>query len=311
MIFLIKKLNTVIIILFLCFAPFSSNSTENKIIYKINNEIITSFDIKKEFRYLNLINPKINNLEKDEIFEISKNSIIREKVKKIEILKHMEKIIINDNYTDKIIKNTYSKIGLNNIKEFEDMLISIDMSLDEFKEKLAIEALWNQLIYEKYKSKIKIDVDQLKKEISSKKIQKIFNLSEIVFSIEKSQDFSSKVTSIKNDIQNKGFENAALIHSVSETKTMGGELGWVNENSINEGLKNKIKNLQVGFYSEPITIPGGFLIIKLNEFKKETVSLNTDEELEKLIQVKTNQQLNRFSSIYFKKIEKDLKIEKI
>ena len=185
------------------------------------------------------------------------------------------------------------------------------MSLDEFKEKLAIEALWNQLIYEKYKSKIKIDVDQLKKEISSKKIQKIFNLSEIVFSIEKSQDFSSKVTSIKNDIQNKGFENAALIHSVSETKTMGGELGWVNENSINEGLKNKIKNLQVGFYSEPITIPGGFLIIKLNEFKKETVSLNTDEELEKLIQVKTNQQLNRFSSIYFKKIEKDLKIEKI
>ena len=311
MIFLTKKLNTFIIILFLCFTPFSSNSTENKIIYKINNEIITSFDIKREFKYLNLINPKINNLEKDEIFEISKNSIIREKVKKIEILKHMEKIIINDNYTDKIIKNTYSKIGLNNIKEFEDMLISIDMSLDEFKEKLAIEALWNQLIYEKYKSKIKIDVDQLKKEISSKKIQKIFNLSEIVFSIEKSQDFSSKVTSIKNDIQNKGFENAALIHSVSETKTMGGELGWVNENSINEGLKNKIKNLQVGFYSEPITIPGGFLIIKLNEFKKETVSLNTDEELEKLIQVKTNQQLNRFSSIYFKKIEKDLKIEKI
>jgi len=295
----------------LCFTSFSSNSTENKIIYKINNEIITSFDIKKEFRYLNLINPKINNLEKNEIFEISKSSIIREKIKKIEILKHMEKIMIDNNYTDKIIKDTYSKIGLNNIKEFENTLFSIDMSLDEFKEKLAIEALWNQLVYEKYKSKVKIDVNQLKQEISSKKIQKVFNLSEIVFSVEKSQDFSSKLDLIKNDIQNKGFENAALIHSVSETKTMGGELGWVNENSISEDLKNKIKNLQVGFYSEPIIIHGGFLIIKLNEIKKETVPLNTEEELEKLIQVKTNQQLNRFSSIYFKKIEKDLKIEKI
>ncbi len=311
MIFLIKKLNNFIIILLLCFTSFSSNSTENKIIYKINNEIITSFDIKKEFRYLNLINPKINNLEKNEIFEISKSSIIREKIKKIEILKHMEKIMIDNNYTDKIIKDTYSKIGLNNIKEFENTLFSIDMSLDEFKEKLAIEALWNQLVYEKYKSKVKIDVNQLKQEISSKKIQKVFNLSEIVFSVEKSQDFSSKLDLIKNDIQNKGFENAALIHSVSETKTMGGELGWVNENSISEDLKNKIKNLQVGFYSEPIIIHGGFLIIKLNEIKKETVPLNTEEELEKLIQVKTNQQLNRFSSIYFKKIEKDLKIEKI
>ena len=99
--------------------PISSNSVENKILYKVNNEIITTYDLKKEFKYLSLINPTISGLKKDEIFEISKNSIIREKIKKIEILKHVENIIINDDYTNQMITETYSKIGLNNKAEFE------------------------------------------------------------------------------------------------------------------------------------------------------------------------------------------------
>ena len=311
MIYLIKQLNILIIILIILIAPTSSNSIENRILYKVNNEIITKYDLKKEFKYLSLINPKITNLDKEEILEISKNSVIREKIKKIEILKHVENIIIDNNFINQMIIETYSKIGLNSNAEFEKKLNNIDMSFNEFKEKLSIEALWNQLIYEKYKSKVQIDVSKLKKEISLKETQNILNLSEIVFEVEKVENYSGKLNKIIEDIENKGFENAALIHSVSETRNFGGNLGWINENSISKNLKEKINNMQIGKYSDPITIQGGFLIIKINEIKKEYISLNIDEELNKLIKLKTNQQLNRFSNIYFKKIKKNLKIEKI
>ena len=311
MIYLIKQLNILIIILIILITPTSSNSIENRILYKVNNEIITKYDLKKEFKYLSLINPKITNLDKEEILEISKNSVIREKIKKIEILKHVENIIIDNNFINQMIIETYSKIGLNSNAEFEKKLNNIDMSFNEFKEKLSIEALWNQLIYEKYKSKVQIDVSKLKKEISLKETQNILNLSEIVFEVEKVENYSGKLNKIIEDIENKGFENAALIHSVSETRNFGGNLGWINENSISKNLKEKINNMQIGKYSDPITIQGGFLIIKINEIKKEYISLNIDEELNKLIKLKTNQQLNRFSNIYFNKVKKNLKIEKI
>ncbi len=311
MIYLIKKLNFVITILILWILPFSTNSTENRILYKVNNQIITSYDLKKEFRYLSLVNPTIINLDKNEIFEVSKNSLIREKIKKIEILKHIENIVINNDYIDRMIIETYTKIGLNSNAEFENKINNIGMSLNEFKEKLSIEALWNQLVYEKYKSKVQIDISKLKKEISLKKTQNIFNLSEIVFNVEKAENYSDKLNQIVDDIENKGFDNAALIHSVSETRSFGGNLGWINENSISKNLREKINNMQVGEYSGPIIIQGGILIVKINEIKKEKISLNIDQELNKLIKLKTNQQLNRFSNIYFNKIKKNLKIEKI
>ena len=311
MIYLIKKLKFVITILILLISPFLVNATENRILYKVNNEIITSYDLKKEFKYLSLINPTIIDLDKNEIFEVSKNSVIREKIKKIEILKHVENIVINNDYIDRMLIETYTKIGLNSNAEFEKKINNIDMSLNEFKEKLSIEALWNQLIYEKYKSKVQIDISKLKKEISLKKTQNIFNLSEIVFNIEKTENYSDKLKQIVDDIENKGFDNAALIHSVSETRSFGGNLGWINENSISKNLKEKINNIQIGEYSSPIIIQGGILIIKINEIKKEKVSLDINKELDKLIKLKTNQQLNRFSNIYFNRIKKNLKIEKI
>ncbi len=312
MIYLInKKFNIVFLLLFFYILFTGANSYENKIIYKVNNEIITSFDIKKEFRYLSLINPKITNLEKNEIFEISKNSIIREKIKKLEILNHIEKIFIDEVFMDKLLENSYSKIGISNKNQLKEKLNEREIEIEEFKEKLAIEALWNQLIYEKYNSKVKIDKLKLREEISAKKIQSIFLLSEIVFEIEDAKKYLEKFNKIQKDIENKGFESAALIHSISESKNVGGKLGWINENSINQKLKDLVAKLNIGEYTKPQLIPGGFLILKLNDVKKNEVSVNIEDEIKKLIKIKTNQQLNQYSNIYFNKIKKNIKIEKI
>ena len=312
MIFLTKNFKILIIVSFcVFFLTQKVGSLENRILYKINNEIITSFDLKKELRYLSLINSQILNLEKKDIFEISKKSIIREKVKKIEILKHFEEIKLDKNYIDILIKNTYSKIGFKNLDDFKKKLDSMNISLEEFIEKISIEAMWNQIIYEKFKLKIKIDKTRLENEISSKKINTLFQLSEIVFVVNKRENLQKKINLIKSDIENKGFNGAALIHSISESRNQSGKLGWINESSINEKLSDVIKTLKIGEYSEPQNIPGGFLIIKLNDIKNETVSINMKKELDKLIKLKTNQQLNQFSNIYFNKIKKNIKIEKI
>ena len=286
-------------------------ASENRIIYKINNEIITSFDLTREFRYLALINPRVTNLEKNEIFEISKNSIFREKIKKIEILKHVNEIKLDENYINELISKNYKKLGINNIQDFEIQLNKIGFSLDEFEEKLSIEALWNQLIYEKYFSKVKINEKKLREQIFSQKTQFLFNLSEIIFNVENEENYEKKLEIIMNEINEKGFENAALIHSISESKSLGGDLGWIEENMINKNLKNAIKDLKIGEFTDPQVIPGGFIILKLKDIKKENISMNIDSELKKLIKIKTNQQLNQFSNIYFNKIKKDIKIEKI
>tara|TARA_B110000003_G_scaffold166401_1_gene166406 strand:- start:12 stop:977 length:966 start_codon:yes stop_codon:yes gene_type:complete len=291
----------------------SSNSIENKIEFKVNNEIITSIDIIKELNFLAVLNPKILELDKNKIFEISKNSIIKEKIKIIEILKYKKKIEIDKKYLTKLIRESYLKINLKTELEFLDHLAIYNLDLEEFKKKITVEALWNQLIFSKFKSRININKDKIRNQIIKDKTNKIIslNLSEIIFDIEKNQILNERFEQIKSDINLSGFENAAMIHSISETSNLGGKIGWINQNSINQKLNDKIKSLSIGEFTNPIVVPGGFLIIKLNELKKIDKKINLEEEIKKQMSLKTNQQLNQFSNIYYNKIKKDIKIEKL
>ena len=289
------------------------NAIENKIEFKIDNEIITTIDIIKELNFLAALNPEILKLDKDKIFEVSKNSIIKEKIKMIEILKFTQKIELEDKYLKKLIKNSYMKINLGSEDEFLKHLSKYNLELNDFKKKITVEALWNQIIFSKFNSKVNIDIKKIKNEIINDKNNKItkFNLSEIIFDIEENQNLNVKFDQIKNDINVNGFGNAAMIHSISETANIGGKLGWINKNSINQKLNKKIADLNVGEFTKPMVIPGGFLIVKLNELKEVDRDMNIDKEIKKQITIKTNQQLNQFSNIYYNKIKKDIKIEKL
>ena len=311
MTYLTKIYNKPVLVILFSLFIFNTEALNNKIAYKINNQIITNFDITKEFRYLAIINPKLLGFTKDEIFKISTTSIINEKIKKIEILNHIKEIKLNENYLDSLLSQNYKKFGVKNDKELEKKINSIGFDLSEFKEKISIEVLWNQIIYEKFFDKVKINEEELKKEVLKNNEKSVFNLSEIVFEAENKSDYSEKLKKIKNEISERGFESAALLYSISDSKSLSGELGWINEASINSSLNNKIKKLKIGDYSEPEVIPGGFLILKLNDLKKEEASKDLDKELEKLVRLKTNQQLNQYSNIYFNKIKKNIKIEKI
>ena len=308
-----KKL-LISILLFLNLSTNISNSLENKIILKIDKDIVTSLDVKEEAKYLSALNPRLIELKDKKIFEISKKSLIREKIKEIEILKNRKDTNLSDNFLEKIIETRYKILGLESKEEFINYLKNLDIEIGTVINKIKIEALWNQLIIYKFSNKIKIDKNKLRININSNKNvteTKELLLKEIVFNVDQESNLKEKYKAIKESIENTGFENTASIYSISDTAKIGGILGWINENSLNPEIKNVISKLKLNEYSEPIILPGGFLILHISDIKIIKEKFDIDKELDIAVNTESNRQLNQFSNIYFNKIKKEISINEI
>jgi peptidyl-prolyl cis-trans isomerase SurA len=281
---------------------------ENKILFKIDNEIITTIDIYHEVKFLKIFNPQINELNDDEQLVVSKNSIIRDKIKKTEILNFVKEVKVEDKFLINLLKDKYSQIEFSSMVNFENYLKENDLNVKLIKEKFAIELIWNDLVFQKYNSKISIDKKKIKSEILNKPKKNLreLSISEIIFNVSKKSEFEKKYEQILKDIELTGFKNAALIHSVSDTASIGGYIGWIKEDNLNEKIRKRISDLKKGEFSEPILTSSGFLIIKVEDEKKYEVDFNLDNEINNLIQFKTNEQLNQFSRLYFNKIKKNV-----
>lgn len=285
-----------------------SYGKENRILLKINNEIITSIDILQEVKYLSIINKDFNKTEKNQAIEIAKNSLIREKVKRIELLKYHEVISIEEKFIEEIIVNYFSRLNINSLDQFELYFNQKNIDTALIKEKIAIEILWNQLIYRKFFESVKIDENQIKVNLSKKENRKEFLLSEIIFTLEKNEKLEDKFNKIKKIINEKNFSQAALIYSISDTSKEGGKLDWIKETVLSEKIKKELNNIETGMFTNPILVPGGFLLLHIEETRISKVPINKDNEIKKIINQQTNEQLNRYSNIYFKKIKKNILI---
>ena len=285
---------------------------KNEIILKVGNEIITSLDIKKEAIYLMTLNSEIEKLSQKQIYEISKNSLIREKIKKKEIVKNFKKIEVNQEVLDQIFKNMYSEINLNSKSEFKNFLEIKKINFDTVEEKIKIEILWNRLIYLKYNKKINININEIKNKLNNdqKNLKQIF-LQEIMFELKNEEKLQNKFLEISKKIEKNGFEKTALTESIADSSKKKGNIGWVNANTLNKNILNELKSLKIGDYSKPITIPGGFLILKIKDIKIIKKEINIKSQLDKIVREKTNQQLNQYSNIYYNKIKKNINIDEI
>ena len=165
--------------------------------------------------------------------------------------------------------------------------------------------MWNDLIVSKFLKDIKIDKQKIKEDIIKNNKQKEFLLSEIVFNIKDNEKIDKKFNSISQIIKEKKFSNAALIYSISETANTGGKLGWVKESSINKKIKKELLKISIGQHTKPIVVPGGFLILKIDNMRMINVEKNIDNEVELIVKQKISSQLNQQSNKYFKKIKKD------
>ena len=280
-----------------------------EIVVSIDNKVITNFDIQKEVNYLLALNPSLNDLPKKQIYEIAKESLVREEIKEKEISKYYN-IDYKDPELSLFIENIYNRLNIANENEFNKYLSNFDLTIEMIYAKLSIEKAWNRLVFEKFNKSINFDELRLKKELeknlSQPQTQNKYLISEILFQSKNDKEYKEILRNIKKTIEENSFEIAASIYSISDSSKNGGEIGWVNKNEISNTIYNELNKLSIGQFTQPIKIASGFLIIYLNDIKKEEQIFNFDEELNKMIISEKNRQLNEFSIIHFKKIKQQL-----
>ena len=284
---------------------------ENKheIIIKINNQIITNFDIQKETKYLLALNPSLNNLSTKQIKEMSKNSLIREKIKENEILKYY-KINYEDPELTKFVTNIYKRLNIGDEAEFNTYLSKFDMNINTVIKKIAIERDWNKMIFGKFKNQIVVNELKIKKNLEKKldksEIQTSYLISEILFQAKNEKEFEETYNDIIKAVDESSFKSAASIYSLSDSSINSGEIGWVKKNEISNSIYNELNKLNIGDITQPIKVASGFLIIYLEDVKKVEKEINTEEEFKKIVTTEKNRQLNEYSIIYYKKIKKQI-----
>lgn len=285
-----------------------AKSDEIFIVVKIDNEIITNLDIETEKKYLLLLNNNLNKLSNEEFFRLAKNSLIREKIKKKEINKLFNKN--NEKIEEEIIKNFYNRMGFDEKNQFIKFLDTKKINIENLKNKLTNEALWNQIIFKKFNNKIKVDKKSLKKNIvdyyNSQDKKYEYNLSEIVIDVEK--DIKLKEKEILKYVDQFGFKIAANKFSKADTSKYGGEIGWIKSARLSNIIKNKISKIDIGDITEPIQTSNGYLFLKLNNKREIKDKFDLENELKQQIKFEKNRQLNQFSLNYYKKLKKNINI---
>lgn len=292
-----------------------SSEKKIEILFKVNENIISNVDIINEANYLKVLNKGLQNLSVNEILKFAKNSLIKEMIKKDEIEKFY-KIDYLSKDIDIYIERLFKDLGFNNISEFENHLSQNNIEINELRRKLVIEKSWNSLIFEIYNQKVVINKNEILKnldEITKKNsFQKSFQLSEIVFSEKNKEEYKKKYDKIIYDINELGFKQAAVLHSISDSSRLGGDIGWINQTQMSKKIYNQIKDLKIGQFSNPITTAGGSIILKINEIK-EIVNdkINKELELSNMINSERNRQLKEYSIIHYKKIENTSYVKQI
>ena len=306
-----KKKITKIIIINLIFFLISISlikANEVKILFKINDQIITNIDVENEYNYLISLNPSLKDLDKFQVLSFAKNSMLKEVVKKIEILKYYE--LNNKNETvDIMIKKIFQNLGLNSETQFKKYLSENNLNFEDIYKKIEIESVWNQMIYSRFKNKILIDEEAIKKKIldNPKKTENLL-ISEILVEFKNRTEIRDIYNKIVNSINDIGFEESVIKYSISNSKINSGSLGWINKSSLSKNILDELNNIKIGEFTKPIIVSSGMLILKLNDRKLVDQDINLDYEIEKVIDFEMNNQLNKLSTIHYNKIKNTLSI---
>ena len=297
-------------IIFFCLVFFSLNNIafseiSLKIIMKVNSEIITSYDLEKMRNYLLVLNPKLKEMDKEQILEISKKSLIKETIRKNEILKYKE-LNLQNPQIEFILNDMIKNLGFQNLTQFQSYLEKFDVSINDIKEKIEIENQWKSLVYARYSKSLKIDLESLKKQIENtnkKNFLLEYNLSEIIFTKKNNLSLDELINEIQDSIKNIGFENTAILYSISDTSKVGGKIGWIKKNNLSIDIIRYLEKIELNTSADPIKIDNNFLILKINDKRKTPLEINKQKELDKLVMIEKAKQLDKFSNIFYNKIK--------
>ena len=297
-------------ILFLNFFETKVFANKNtQIVIRVENELITNYDIKsKIISLLILSNKEINQKNINTLKRISLENLIQSRLKKVELK--------NFNFkTNTEQLNSYLlSISSNNIDKLKNKLIRNGVDYDAFIDEVNIELMWRNFIYQKYSNKIQINLDEVDREfkeiINKQSALTQFSLSEIeILSTDNILD-NEKISQVENEINTSSFENAVIRFSISPTATNKGEMGWINSSSLSEEFLKILSNMKIGEVSKPIRKQNKIIFLKLNDKKNLSYTEKNMKQLKKnILNKKRNELFDLYSNSYISKLKNSLFIE--
>ena len=307
------KIKKIIFFVLLSLICIEKGNTEiiDALFMTVGNKPITKSDIVNEIKIILILNNESYSVEKmDELHQIAVNSIIKRSIKQIEIE-----------------KNTFLKFNNEDLeKKLTQLAINLNMDLDTLKNICASNALdfllienqiktelfWNSLIFELYRSRIKINSEEIEERLklmqNKEKIDE-YLISEILIKPVEKNDLESEIEKLKNKIKIEGFENIARKSSISESSVNGGDLGWLNENIISKKIKSAIISTAVGALSEAILLPEGILIFKINDKRKIKNTKSLEEIKNELVNAEKLKILNMYSLSHYDKLRRSFSVK--
>jgi len=281
------------------------SKTENFIVAKVGQKIITNFEIKnKIIGTLIISGEEINQSNIDSLKKKTLESLIIIKLKEIELESFNFKV---DNQR---VKNFLDRLSRNNTEKLKKNFNDYNLSFNILEKEIETELKWRQFIYQKYSNKNTINEKSLNKEIdkilnSSSKNSKEVNLSEIVIFNSNEKSNNENLSKILQEIDINGFENTALKFSISDSSIDKGYLGWINISSLSNNVRGVVEKLQVNQISAPIIEANNILILKLNDLREIKNNFDREKLKQNLIQQKQNEIFRLYSNSYLSKLRKN------
>ncbi len=303
-----KILKYLFILFFLLQASQVLAKISNSIIITVGSLPITQLDLVKEMRLISIIsNNKIDNSNKEQIKNIAAKSLIKRKIKEIEIKKYGIKNY-DQNDLEKLIKKTSINLGTdqNGLKE---IMNANNIDFQYLKRKFEIDLKWNSLIFEIYKNKVVLNMNEVEEKISSE-IQKTdssrqFLLSEIQVNLPEG-DFQPTVKKIMANIKIEGFENTAKKFSIAKSAEQGGNVGWINEKKLSKKIYENIKDLGTNEIGKPIVLENIIIIIK--KMGEKVYEKDIEKIKDSIIRVEKRKKLKMFSNSHYSNLERTIQI---
>ena len=277
----------------------------------IGDKAVTQSDIVAEIKTILILNNESYSQDKrDQLHKIAVNSIIKRKVKEIEIGRNN---FFNYNPID--LEDEIKRLAQNlniNVDTLKNICSSNDLDFARIEHNIKVDLAWNSLIFQIYKDKLTInpdEIDEQLKSIENKNEIIEYLISEIITEPVENDKVDSTITELKKKIKIEGFENVAKKLSISETAVKGGDLGWVNENSIARKIKREIINTPMGEISSPILLPEGILIFKVRNKRKVETKLNLETKKNELVKMEKIKILNMHSLSHYDKVRRSVSIK--
>ena len=298
-----------IIFFYFVFLFAQANAITNKILLKVENEIITNYEVKNKI--LTSLVLAGNEISQENINKLKKQaleSLIENKLKIIEL----EKFKIKKNSNQ--INSYLNSISGNDILALENKFKINNLDYNLFLEEVEIQTKWQNFIYLFYKGKIEINENSINNDIEKivkdKKNFQEYKISEIEINIEENSNIDQIVLDLKNKIKDEGFETAALNYSISSSSNNKGSLGWISSNSLSQEIFEILKKLNTGQISRPIKRQNSILFLKLDDVRTSKVeNINIEDLKIKMIDRKKNEMFNLYSKSHLSKLRNSVLIE--